>query len=306
SAIGGADVTQIVEGRERFPVNLRYPAAYRSSPEALRVLPLVTADGADITLGDVAEVYTEAGPPAIKSENARLQGWTYVDIEHRDLAGYVEEAKRVVAEQVELPPGYSIAWSGQYEYMVRASERLAVIVPVTLAIIVLLLWMNFRSVIDVGLILFTVPFALVGGVLLIWRLGYDLSVAMGVGFIALAGVAVEIGVLMVAYLNSALREARAVAGPERRPDLLAVVREGAGRRLRPILMTSISTIAGLIPIMIGSGVGSEVMQRIAAPMVGGMVSTLVLTLLVLPSAWVLVQRVRLYGVRPGGSGGSSW
>ena len=287
TAIGGADITQTIEGRERFPVNLRYPRGYRTSPEALRSLPLVTADGADITLGDVAEVYTEAGPPAIKSENARLQGWTFVDIEERDLAGYVTEAKAVVAEQVALPPGYSIAWSGQYEYLMRASERLAVIVPVTLAIIVLLLWMHFRSAVDVGLILATVPFALVGGVVLVWQLGYELSVAMGVGFIALAGVAVEIGVLMVTYLNAAFREAQE-GGAE--PDLRAVVHDGAGRRVRPILMTATSTIAGLIPIMMGTGVGSEVMQRIAAPMVGGMVSTLVLTLIVLPVAWLSVRR----------------
>ena len=287
TAIGGADITQTIEGRERFPVNLRYPRGYRTSPEALRSLPLVTADGADITLGDVANVYTEAGPPAIKSENARLQGWTFVDIEERDLAGYVTEAKAVVAEQVALPPGYSIAWSGQYEYLMRASERLAVIVPVTLAIIVLLLWMHFRSAVDVGLILATVPFALVGGVVLVWQLGYELSVAMGVGFIALAGVAVEIGVLMVTYLNAAFREAQE-GGAE--PDLRAVVHDGAGRRVRPILMTATSTIAGLIPIMMGTGVGSEVMQRIAAPMVGGMVSTLVLTLIVLPVAWLSVRR----------------
>ena len=193
----------------------------------------------------------------------------------------------MVAEQVALPPGYSIAWSGQYEYLMRASERLAVIVPVTLAIIVLLLWMHFRSAVDVGLILATVPFALVGGVVLVWQLGYELSVAMGVGFIALAGVAVEIGVLMVTYLNAAFREAQE-GGAE--PDLRAVVHDGAGRRVRPILMTATSTIAGLIPIMMGTGVGSEVMQRIAAPMVGGMVSTLVLTLIVLPVAWLSVRR----------------
>jgi Putative silver efflux pump len=239
----------------------------------------------------------KSGPPAIKSENARLQGWTFVDIEGRDLAGYVEEAKRVVAERVELPAGYSIACSGQYEYLVRANERLAVIIPVTLAIIVLLLWMNFRSAADVALILATVPFALVGGVLLIWQLGYDLSVAMGVGFIALAGVAVEIGVLWVTFLNAALREAREGAGHSGEVNLTAVVREGAGRRVRPILMTSVSTIAGLVPIMLGSGVGSEVMQRIAAPMIGGMVSTLLLTLLVLPSAWMTLQR--LLADRPG-------
>jgi Cu(I)/Ag(I) efflux system membrane protein CusA/SilA len=288
TAIGGMDVTETVEGRERFPVNLRYPRGFRDSPEALRSLPVVTPDGARVTLDDVADIRLEAGPPAIKSENARLQGWTYVDIEGRDLGSYVEEAQALVAEEVELPPGYSLAWSGQYEYMMRAAERLTLIVPVTLVIIVLLLWLNFRSARDVGLILATVPFALVGGVLLIWLLDYDLSVAMGVGFIALAGVAVEIGVLMIEYLNQALRRARSEGTGS---DLVAVVREGAGRRLRPILMTSIATIAGLVPIMFGAGTGSDLMQRIAAPMIGGMVSTLILTLLVLPVAWMLVQRM---------------
>jgi Cu(I)/Ag(I) efflux system membrane protein CusA/SilA len=287
TAIGGVDVTETVEGRERFPVNLRYPAEYRDSPEALRNLPVVTPDGAQVLLDDVADVTLESGPPAIKSENARLQGWTYVDIAGRDLGSWVAEAREVVAGQVDLPPGYSITWSGQYEYMERAAERLAVIVPVTLAIILVLLWMNFRRVRDVALVVGTVPFALVGGVLLIWQLGYDLSVAMGVGFIALAGVAVEIGVLMVEYLNRALREARAAGGPV---DLVAVVREGAGRRVRPIVMTSVATIVGLVPIMVGTGTGSGIMQRIAAPMIGGMSSTLLTTLLVLPAVWLLVER----------------
>jgi Cu(I)/Ag(I) efflux system membrane protein CusA/SilA len=289
TAIGGTNVTETVEGRERFPVNLRYPQAYRDSPEALRRLPIVTADGEQIVLDDVAEISFEAGPPMIKSENARLQGWTYVDIEGRDLGRYVQEAQRVVAEQVDLPPGYSIAWSGQYEYLVRAAKRLALIVPVTLLVIVLLLWLSFRSARDVLLILTTVPFALTGGVLLIFALGYEMSVAMAVGFIALAGVAVEIGILMLMYLNQALARARQ-GGDGDGVDLLEVVREGAGRRVRPILMTSTATIAGLVPIMFGSGTGSEVMQRIAAPMIGGMVSTLILTLLVLPIAWLSVQR----------------
>jgi Cu(I)/Ag(I) efflux system membrane protein CusA/SilA len=292
TAVGGVDVTETVEGRERFPVNLRYPAAYRDSPEALRALPLVTADGAWIVLDDVADVVLEEGPPSIKSENARLQGWTYVDIAGRDLGSWVEEARVRVAQEVELPPGYAIRWAGQYEYLERAAARLAVIVPVTLAIIGVLLWLNFRRVRDVALVLAVVPFALVGGVLLVWQLGYDLSVAMGVGFIALGGVAVEIAVLMVEYLNRALREAREDAGT---PDLLEVVREGAGRRVRPIVMTSVATIVGLVPIMIGSGTGSEVMQRIAAPMIGGMATTLVATLLVLPVAWLLVHRRRSGG-----------
>ena len=295
TAVGGVDVTETVEGRERFPVNLRYPAPYRDSPEALRALPLVTPDGARIVLADVADVVLEEGPPSIKSENARLQGWTYVDIAGRDLGSWVEEAKARVAAEVELPPGYAIRWAGQYEYLERAAARLAVIVPVTLAIIGLLLWLNFGRARDVGLVLAIVPFALVGGVLLVWQLGYDLSVAMGVGFIALGGVAVEIAVLMVEYLNRALREARREGDAI---DLLEVVREGAGRRVRPIVMTSVATIAGLVPIMLGAGTGSEVMQRIAAPMLGGMVTTLAATLLVLPAAWLLVHR--RWAERPAG------
>jgi Cu(I)/Ag(I) efflux system membrane protein CusA/SilA len=295
TAVGGVDVTETVEGRERFPVNLRYPAPYRDSPEALRALPLVTPDGAWIVLDDVADVVLEEGPPAIKSENARLQGWTYVDIAGRDLGSWVEEAKARVAAEVDLPPGYAIRWAGQYEYLERAAARLAVIVPVTLAIIGVLLWLNFRRARDVALVLVVVPFALVGGVLLVWQLGYDLSVAMGVGFVALGGVAVEIAVLMVEYLNRALREARQAGDAI---DLLEVVREGAGRRVRPIVMTSVATIVGLVPIMLGSGTGSEVMQRIAAPMLGGMVTTLAATLLVLPAAWLLVQR--RWAERPAG------
>lgn len=287
TAIGGVDVTETIEGRERYPVNLRYPAKYRDSPEALRKLPIVTPDGAEVLLDDVADVSVESGPPAIKSENARLQGWTYVDIAGRDLGSWVAEARDLVATEVELPAGYSISWSGQYEYLERAAKRLTIIVPITLAIILVLLWMNFRSIRDVAMVVGVVPFALTGGVLLIWQLGYDMSVAMGVGFIALAGVAVEIGVLMVEYLNHALRDARRSGRPV---DLIDVVREGAGRRVRPIVMTSVATIVGLLPIMTGSGAGSEVMQRIAAPMIGGMSSTLVATLLVLPVAWLLLHR----------------
>ena len=307
SAVGGMNVTETIEGRERFPVNLRYPQGLRDSPEALRTLPIVTPGGAHITLGDVARIRLEAGPPMIKSENARLQGWVFVDLEGRDLGGYVREARDTVAAQIELPPGYSIAWSGQFEQLERAAQRLALIVPVILAVIVLLLWLSFRRLRDVALILAIVPGALTGAVLLIWWLDYSLSVAMGVGFIALAGIAVEIGVLMVMYLNQALAEAQAETraaqggsddgegegereGKGGSMDLQAIAGEGAGRRLRPIVMTSCATIAGLVPIMIGGGTGSEVMQRIAAPMIGGMVSTLLWTLLVLPVGWLLLQR----------------
>ncbi len=291
SAVGGMNITQTVEGLERYPVNLRYPQRVRDSVEQLKLLPIVTPQGARIALADVAEVRVVDGPPVIKSENARLNGWIYVDISGRDLGSYVAEAQRVVAEQVELPTGYSLAWSGQYEYMVRAQERLALVGPVTLAIIALLLYINFRRFPEVAIILGTLPMALIGGLWLLYLLGYELSVAVGVGFIALAGVAVEIGVVMLVYLNLAIRRRMADAHSEGRPlatsDIQNAVIEGALLRVRPIMMTVASIIVGLLPIMLGSGTGSEVMRRIAAPMVGGMVSATVLTLIVIPALFLI-------------------
>ena len=279
TAVGGMNVTQTVEGLERYPVNVRYPQRARDSVQQLRLLPVVTKTGASIALGDVADVYVADGAPVIKSENARPNGWTYVDISGRDLGSYVAEAQSVVAENVDLPPGYSLAWSGQYEYMLRAQERLSVVGPVTLAIIVMLLYLNFRRFAEVAIIMGTVPFALIGGLWLLYLLGYELSVAVGVGFIALAGVAVEIGVVMLVYLNQAI---------ERHPaDVRQAVIEGALLRVRPIMMTVAATIGGLLPVMIGGGTGSEVMRRIAAPMVGGMVSATILTLVVIPAVFVL-------------------
>jgi len=291
SAVGGMNVTQTVEGLERYPVNLRYPQRVRDSVEQLRLLPIVTPQGARIALADVADVRVVDGPPVIKSENARLNGWIYVDISGRDLGSYVAEAQRVVAQEIELPTGYSLSWSGQYEYMVRAQERLAVVGPVTLAIIALLLYINFRRFPEVAIILGTLPMALIGGLWLLYLLGYELSVAVGVGFIALAGVAVEIGVVMLVYLNLAIRRRMADARSEGRPldasDIRNAVIEGALLRVRPIMMTVASIIVGLLPIMLGSGTGSEVMRRIAAPMVGGMVSATVLTLIVIPALFLL-------------------
>jgi Cu(I)/Ag(I) efflux system membrane protein CusA/SilA len=280
-------ITETVEGRERYPVNLRYPQAYRDSVETLGSLPLITPDNQRIPLADVARIYIESGPPAIKSENARLNGWTFVDIDGRDLGSYVAAAQQAVAAAVEVPPGYSLSWAGQYEYLQRASARLAVIVPLTLLLIVLLLYLNFRSFPEVLLILSTLPFGLVGGIWLVWLLGFDLSVAVWVGFIALAGLAVEIGVLMVVYLN------QACAGVGPGADLRTAVGEGASRRLRPILMTSSTVFLGLLPIMLNEGAGSEVMRRIAAPMVGGMLTTLVLTLLIVPAAYLQLRLRRL-------------
>jgi len=291
SAVGGMNVTQTVEGLERYPVNIRYPQRVRDSVEQLKLLPIVTPQGARIALADVADVNVVDGPPAIKSENARLNGWTYVDITGRDLGSYVADAQRVVADFVELPAGYSLAWSGQYEYMVRAKERLSIVGPVTLAIIVLLLYLNFRRFAEVAIIIGTLPMALIGGLWLLYLLGYDLSVAVGVGFIALAGVAVEIGVVMLVYLNQAIRQHVATAESEGRAltkdDVEEAVIDGAVLRVRPIMMTVAAIIAGLLPIMLGGGTGSEVMRRIAAPMVGGMVSATILTLIVIPALFLI-------------------
>ncbi|MDH3619284.1 MAG: CusA/CzcA family heavy metal efflux RND transporter [Gammaproteobacteria bacterium] len=293
SAVGGMNVTQTVEGLERYPVNVRYPQRVRDSVQQLRLLPIVTPAGARIALADVADVQVVDGPPVIKSENARLNGWTYVDIADRDLGSYVAEAQRVVADSIELPPGYSLAWSGQYEYMVRARDRLAVVGPITLAVILLLLFLNFGRFAEVAIIMGTLPMALIGGLWLLYLLGYELSVAVGVGFIALAGVAVEIGVIMLVYLNQAI-ERRTITT---NADVRKAVVEGALLRIRPVIMTVAATIGGLLPIMFGSGTGSEVMRRIAAPMVGGMVSATLLTLVVIPALFVLWMQ-RRFALRP--------
>ncbi|HID81532.1 MAG TPA: efflux RND transporter permease subunit [Chromatiales bacterium] len=291
TALGGMRVAQTVEGLERYPINLRYPRDVRDSLEKLRNLPIVTPAGAHIPLAEVADVRIDSGPGMIKTENARLNGWTYIDIETSDLGSYVVEAQRTVAEQVQLPAGYSIAWSGQYEYMVRAKERLSTVVPVTLAVIILLLYLNFRKISEVLIIIGTLPMALIGGFWLLYLLDYNMSVAVGVGFIALSGVAVEIGVLMLVYLNQALEKHKNIALHEQRElsklDIRTAVIDGALMRVRPIMMTVSAIIAGLLPIMLGGGTGSEVMRRIAAPMVGGMVSATLLTLVVIPAVFLI-------------------
>jgi Cu(I)/Ag(I) efflux system membrane protein CusA/SilA len=262
--------------------------------EKLRDLPVVTPMGQQIPLSAVADLRVEDGPPMIKSENARPNGWIFVDIEGVDLGSYVDEARITVADRVDLPPGYSLNWSGQYEYMQRAKERLAIVVPLTIVLIVLLLFLNFRNLAEALIILGTLPTALVGGIWLLWLLDYNLSVAVGVGFIALAGVAVEIGVVMLVYLKQALAAERERARREQRPlaaeDLAAAVTQGALLRVRPIMMTVATIVVGLLPIMLGSGTGSEVMRRIAAPMVGGMISATVLTLALIPAVFLLWQR----------------
>jgi Cu(I)/Ag(I) efflux system membrane protein CusA/SilA len=253
SAVGGMNVTQTVEGLERYPVNVRYPQRVRNSVEQLKLLPIVTPQGARIALADVADVQVVDGPPVIKSENARLNGWTYVDIAGRDIGSYVAEAQQVVANAVDLPTGYSLAWSGQYEYMVRARERLAVVGPITLAIIMLLLYLNFRRFAEVAIIMGTLPLALIGGLWLLFLLGYEMSVAVGVGFIALAGVAAEIGIVMLVYLNQAMRDSVARAAAEARPlspeDVSQAVLNGALLRVRPIMMTVAAIVrSGVKPI----------------------------------------------------------
>ena len=293
TAVGGMNVSQTVEGQERYPINVRYQSDSRDSLEKLRNLPVVTKMGANIPLGEVADVRIESGPGLIKSENARLNGWTLVDIQGRDLGSYVAEAQRTVKEHLELPAGYSLAWSGQYEYMVRAKERLSVVVPFTVFIILLLLYLNFRNITEVLIIMGTLPMALVGGVWLLYWLDYNMSVAVGVGFIALAGVAVEIGVVMLVYLNQAYNRLHHHSEREHTltiDELREAVMEGALLRVRPIMMTVAAIFAGLLPIMLGGGTGSEVMRRIAAPMVGGMISATVLTLVVIPAVFYLWKK----------------
>lgn len=295
TAIGGMNVGESIEGLERYPINVRYPQSYRDSLVKLQNLPLVTPNGARIALADVADVRFEDGPPMIKTENARPNGWVFIDIDGRDLGSYVKDAQQKVAQHLNLPAGYSLIWSGQYEYMERAKARLIVVVPATIAIIMMLLYMSFRRAGEVLMIMGTLPLAMVGGLWLMEILGYNFSIAVGVGFIALAGVAVEIGVIMLVYLNQAWKfrqlEAEHLNKPLTKADLADAIKEGAGLRVRPVMMTVATVIIGLIPIMYGSGTGSEVMQRIAAPMIGGMVSALLLTLVVLPAVFKLWKEV---------------
>lgn len=287
SAIGGMNVTQTVEGLERYPVNVRYSREMRDDLTALGRVLIPTPRGNQIPLSYVAEMELTSGPPVIKSENARRTAWIYVDIRDIDVGSYVAEARDRVESEINLPEGYSLIWSGQYEYMERAKERLMIVIPLTLLVIFLLLYMNFRSVQESMLVMLSLPFALVGGIWLVWLYGFNLSVAVGVGFIALAGVAAEIGIIMLTYLDQAYKE-RAEAGEMRNlADLRQAIYRGTALRIRPIMMTVLSIVIGLLPILWGTGTGSEVMQRIAAPMIGGMMSTTGLGLLVLPTIYYL-------------------
>jgi Cu(I)/Ag(I) efflux system membrane protein CusA/SilA len=303
TAIGGENVGEVILGRERFPINVRYPREIRDSLEALGQLPFVTGKGAQLLLQDVARITLQEGPPMLRSENARLSGWVYVDVRGRDLRSVVNEMQAAVARDVALPAGYSVSWSGQFEYLARATERLKLVVPATLAVIFVLLYLLFRSVGDAALVMAAVPFSLVGGFWLVWAMGHNVSVATAVGFIALAGVAAEFGVVMLVYLKNA--HARRLAAGEADSDetLLAAIREGAVLRVRPKAMTVAVVMGGLLPILLGGGTGSEVMTRIAAPMVGGMVTAPLLSMLVMPAAWYLMHRraraVRFHPAPPG-------
>ncbi|MGH8198498.1 MAG: efflux RND transporter permease subunit [Steroidobacteraceae bacterium] len=293
SAIGGETIAETVEGLQRFPINVRYPRELRDSLADLRQLPVVTMSGAQITLGTIAKLRITDGPPMLRSENARLSGWVYVDLRGRDLQSAVEEMRERVAREVKLPGGYSVSWSGQFEYLERAQARLRIVVPVTLLVIFVLLYLTFRRVDEALLIMATLPFAVIGGFWLIWLLGHDVSIATGVGFIALAGVAAEFGVVMLVYLKHAW-ESRLAAGRPPTVELLdEAVREGPVLRVRPLAMTVSVIIAGLLPIMWSHGTGSEVMQRIAAPMVGGMITAPLLSLFVIPVVYRLLRRRKM-------------
>lgn len=293
SAIGGDNVGEVIEGRQRFPINVRYPREVRDSLEKLRGLPFVTEKGAQLRLSDVAAIKIAEGPPMLRSENARLSGWVYVDLHGRDLRSAVTEMQQRVGQELKLPAGYSIAWSGQFEYLERASERLKVVVPFTLAIIFVLLYLTFRRAEEALLILLAVPFALTGGFWLIWALGHAISVATAVGFIALAGVAAEFGVVMLVYLKGSWERRLAAGKTASEALLIEAITEGAVLRVRPKAMTVAVILAGLLPILWSGGTGSEVMQRIAAPMVGGMVTAPLLSMLVIPALWLLLMRRRL-------------
>jgi Cu(I)/Ag(I) efflux system membrane protein CusA/SilA len=296
-AIGGENIGETVEGLARFPINVRYPRELRDSLTDLENLPIVTARGATLTLGSIASVRVVDGPAMVKSENARPSGWVYVDIRDRDLGGYVGEARDAVAARVNLPPGYSLSWSGQYEYLERASERLALVVPLTLVVIFVLLFLAFANAARALLVMATLPFALVGGVWLVWLLGHDVSVATAIGFIALAGVAAEFGVVMLVYLDQAIARHRLEPGVALSDGAIrSAIVEGAVLRLRPKAMTVAVIVAGLLPLFFGDGAGSEVMQRIAAPMIGGMITAPLLSMIVLPAAYLLMNRLRARGL----------
>ncbi|RWD20538.1 MAG: efflux RND transporter permease subunit, partial [Mesorhizobium sp.] len=297
-ALGAKAITSTVEGRERYGVAIRYPRALRSDPGAIaREVQIALPGGGFVPLGEVAKVELTRGATSIRTENGQLAVYIFVDIAGRDLGGYVSEAQQAVAAEVKLPPGYSVAWSGQFEYLERAQARLKIVVPLTLALIFLLLYLNFRALTETLIVMLSLPFAIVGGIWMMWWLGFNMSVAVAVGFIALAGVAAETGVIMLIYLDNAWSEARARSAAGKRSltkmDLNAAIMFGAVERVRPKMMTVVAIMAGLLPILWSTGTGSEVMQRIAVPMIGGMISSTILTLVVIPAVYGIVKGWRL-------------
>jgi Cu(I)/Ag(I) efflux system membrane protein CusA/SilA len=294
SALGAETVTTTVEGRERYAVSVRYPRDVRSDPQVIaREVLVPLSNGASVPLGQVATIKRVQGPASIRTENAQLAAYIFVDARERDLGSYVADAKEAVTASVDFPPGYYAIWSGQFEYCERAKRRLAIVVPLTLLLILLLLYLNFRRMTETLIVMLSLPFALVGGLWLMWWMGFNLSVAVAVGLIALAGVAAETGIIMLIYLDHALETRRRQAAAERRPltraDLHAAVMEGAVERVRPKMMTVVAIMAGLLPILWSHGTGSEVIQRIAVPMIGSMVSSTVLTLVVIPAVYDLIK-----------------
>jgi len=289
-AIGGKNITYTIEGRERYPVNLRYSREYRDNLENINRIMVSTPLGMQIPIGQIAEIKIVPGPHSIRDENGSLAGFVFVDIKERDIGSYVKEAKRAIQEQIELPPGYRLVWAGQYQYMERAKEKLKVMVPFTLLIIFILLYMNFESISKTLIVILSVPFSLVGSILILYLLDYHMSVAVWVGIIALAGVAAQTGVIMLVYIDEAYERRKKSGQMQNLNDLQEAVMEGAVKRVRPKIMTVSAIIAGLLPIMWSQGTGSEVMRRIAAPMIGGMVSSTLLTLIVIPVLYMLVKQ----------------
>jgi Cu(I)/Ag(I) efflux system membrane protein CusA/SilA len=300
-ALGAEPITTTVEGRERYTVAIRYPRDLRSDPQAIAKDVLVSLPGGGtVPMGEVADIRRTQGATSIRTENAKLATYIFVDIRDRDLGGYIADAKRAVTDQVKLPAGTYLVWSGQFEYLERAEARLKLVVPVTLMIIFLLLYLNFRRITETLIVMLSLPFALIGGMWMIWWLGFNMSVAVAVGFIALAGVAAETGVIMLIYLDHAVEEIKAKCRAEQRPftraDLHEAIMIGAVERVRPKMMTVVAIMAGLLPILWSTGTGSEVMQRIAVPMIGGMVSSTLLTLVVIPAIYAVTKGWRLSDV----------
>jgi Cu(I)/Ag(I) efflux system membrane protein CusA/SilA len=293
TAIGGMTITTTVEGLQRYPVNVRYLRDFRDDPAALREVLVPTKSGAQVPLGQVARVGVSPGPPMIRSENAQRTAWIFVDIADRDLGGYVAEAKRVVAEQVPLPPGYTRVWSGQFEYLEQANRRLALVIPVTVVLIVLLLYVANGSWFRVGVVMLAVPFSLIGAFWFLWALGYDMSLAVWVGIIALLGVDAETGQVMLLYLDSAYENHVAEGRMRTRDDLFAAVHEGAVQRIRPKTMTVATDMIGLLPLLWATGTGADVTRRLVAPLVGGIAVSFVMELLVYPVIFYLAKRRRL-------------